>query len=173
MGAKCKGAGASGPFTRESGFLSYYEICDKIKSGMKVVQHPKAMAPYGHQGNYWVGYDDIQSLRYKVKKLIKGRGLKGAMFWSLDLDDFTGAHCGQGKFPLLNAVKKELGAGQGPVTSIISKSVHIKTKPKIGEKFLKSIRTTTTTTKAPMKSTSNKKRCFAANVWFGNPAMDQ
>ena len=88
MGAKCRGAGTSGPFTREGGFLAYYEICDKIKSGMNVVRDQKVMAPYGYQGNFWIGYDDAESMRYKVKMLIKGRGLKGAMFWALDLDDY-------------------------------------------------------------------------------------
>ena len=29
----------------------------------------------------------------------------GVMFWSLDLDDFTGRYCHQGKYPLLSKVK--------------------------------------------------------------------
>ena len=169
IGAPCKGAGPSGPFTRESGFLAYFEICDKIKSGMSVVRDQKAMAPYGYQGKYWVGFDDVESLRYKVKKLIKGRGLKGAMFWSLDLDDFTGSHCGQGKYPLINAVKKELEE-QKPIVSIISKSKNIETHP--GETDQKSIKTTSTTrtTVATKKSTT---KCFGKGVWFGNSAMNQ
>ena len=32
--------------------------------------------------------------------------LAGAMFWSIDSDDFKGNHCDQGKYPLVNSVKK-------------------------------------------------------------------
>jgi hypothetical protein len=31
------------------------------------------------------------------------------MIWSLDLDDFSGNFCGQGKYPLLTKVKKTFG----------------------------------------------------------------
>ena len=30
------------------------------------------------------------------------------MVWSLDLDDFTGSFCGNGKFPLINTIKSAL-----------------------------------------------------------------
>ena len=33
MGAPAKGAGVAGRYTREAGFLSYYEICQHIKNG--------------------------------------------------------------------------------------------------------------------------------------------
>ena len=36
------------------------------------------------------------------------------MFWALPLDDFTGKFCGEGKSPLMNAVKKELGGYDPP-----------------------------------------------------------
>ena len=170
IGAPCKGAGVSGPFTRESGFMAYYEICDKIKSGMSVARDEKAMAPYGYKGKYWIGYDDMESIRYKVKKLIKGRGLKGAMFWSMDLDDFTGSHCGQGKYPLINAVKKEL-EGQKPIVSIISKIKHTKSH---SENMTVATSTSTISTKATtIISSGNKGKCFAKGVWFGNSAMNQ
>lgn len=56
------------------------------------------------------------------------------MFWSLDLDDFLGSHCHQGKYPLLSKVKNvsELLAttpDSGVVTQDPVHSQPIKTKP--------------------------------------------
>lgn len=36
------------------------------------------------------------------------------MFWTLDMDDFNGLHCGKGAYPLINAVKTELSAPPKP-----------------------------------------------------------
>ena len=65
--------------------------------GLTVVQDSTVEAPYGYMGNQWVGYDDQESLTLKVNSLIKGKNLLGAMFWALDLDDFQGTFCGQGR----------------------------------------------------------------------------
>ena len=35
------------------------------------------------------------------------------MFWSIDLDDFSGKFCNRGKFPLVNAVKNALWRNTG------------------------------------------------------------
>ena len=94
-----------GKYTREQGFLSYYEICAKQ---LTIVTDNAAKAPYGYQGKEWVGFDDQDSLSLKVRK-VKELGLAGAMFWALPLDDFKGKFCGQGEYPLINAVKKYLG----------------------------------------------------------------
>ena len=94
LGAPARGAATPGRYTRERGFLSYYEIC---QMGLTVVHNSIVKAPYGYAGNQWVGYDDRDSLLFKVNTLIKGKNLLGAMFWALDLDDFKGTFCGQGK----------------------------------------------------------------------------
>ena len=94
-----------GKYTREQGFLSYYEIC---KRGLTVVTDNAVKAPYGYKGKEWVGFDTKDSLKLKVD-LIKEKGLAGGMFWALPLDDFNGNFCGEGKFPLMNAVKTYLG----------------------------------------------------------------
>ncbi|XP_001641690.2 chitotriosidase-1 [Nematostella vectensis] len=114
IGAPANGNPPRGPYTRESGFLSYYEICDmmpKMKT-MKTDQS-EVRAPYGYVkqdwADVWVGYDDERSLQLKVEEVIKAKGLAGAMFWALDLDDFDGSSCGKGNYPLMNAVKKYLG----------------------------------------------------------------
>ena len=52
-------------------------------------QKSEAVAPYGHYKDQWVGYDTTKSILEKVR-LVKGKGLLGAMFWALDLDDFMG-----------------------------------------------------------------------------------
>ena len=41
--------------------------------------------------------------------------LGGAMFWTLDLDDFRGNKCDEGKFPLINTAK-DIVNGKNPST---------------------------------------------------------
>ena len=61
-----------GPYTREPGFLAYYEICNY---GYTIVEDNKAMAPYGYKDTDWVGFENQKSLIYKVKTLIKGKNI--------------------------------------------------------------------------------------------------
>ena len=109
LGAAALGNPPAGKYTRESGVLSYYEICTK---GLTVVSKNVALSPYGYSGNLWVGFEDANSLKRKVD-FLKGRGLRGAMYWAIDLDDFKNV-CGQGKYPLLSAVKKALSRSVVP-----------------------------------------------------------
>ncbi|XP_069124716.1 probable chitinase 10 isoform X2 [Argopecten irradians] len=103
--APVRGGGTAGRFTRESGFLAYYEICTMIpKSTKHIIQGEEV--PYIVQGNQWVGYDDQESLRKKVD-FVKQEHFGGVMVWDLALDDFSGS-CGEGKYPLLNAINDEL-----------------------------------------------------------------
>ena len=60
-----------------------------------------------YKGDQWVGYDDIEMIRYK-SQYIRKMGLGGGMTWALDLDDFMN-RCGQGYHPLMNTIKKVLG----------------------------------------------------------------
>jgi chitinase len=39
---------------------------------------------------------------------MKKNGFSGIMVWALDLDDFKGTTCGQGQYPLMNAINQEL-----------------------------------------------------------------
>lgn len=41
--------------------------------------------------------------------------LGGAMFWAMDLDDFRGDKCDEGKFPLINTAK-DIVNGKRPST---------------------------------------------------------
>ncbi|KAF7487045.1 chitinase-3-like protein 1 [Marmota monax] len=109
VGAPISGPGIPGRFTKEEGFLAYYEICEFLH-GATVHRIPSQLVPYATKGNQWVGYDDQESVRSKVQYL-KQKQLAGAAVWALDLDDFRGSFCGQNlPFPLINAIKDALSA---------------------------------------------------------------
>ena len=44
-----------GQYTREAGFLAYYELCN---SGLTIVEDNTVKAPYGYKGTHWVGFDN-------------------------------------------------------------------------------------------------------------------
>uniref|UniRef100_A0A8C2XLN7 chitinase n=1 Tax=Cyclopterus lumpus TaxID=8103 RepID=A0A8C2XLN7_CYCLU len=110
VGAPASGPGAAGPFTRQAGFWAYYEICTFLKQGATQAWDAPQQVPYAYHQGTWVGYDNIKSFQAKIQWL-KQSGFGGAMVWSLDLDDFSGTFCGQGKYPLINTIKAGLGTG--------------------------------------------------------------
>jgi len=92
---------AMGSATKEKGYLAYYEIMDMIKKG--AVRHfdEDRKVPYIVTKNgEWVGYDDLESYKYKLDYL-KKMGLRGTIVWAIDLDDMR-------TYPLLNAMKNAL-----------------------------------------------------------------
>ncbi|OWK05469.1 OVGP1 [Cervus elaphus hippelaphus] len=90
--AEAVGPASPGKYTKQAGFLAYYEICSFIE-GMNKRWIDDQYVPYAFKGKEWVGYDDAISFSYKH--------FGGAMVWTLDLDDVTGAFCGTGPFPLV------------------------------------------------------------------------
>ncbi|XP_052588176.1 acidic mammalian chitinase [Peromyscus californicus insignis] len=108
IGAPTSGAGPAGPYTREAGFWAYYEICTFLRNGATEVWDAPQEVPYAYKANEWVGYDNIKSFSVKAQWL-KQNNFGGAMIWAIDLDDFTGSFCDQGKFPLTSALNKALG----------------------------------------------------------------
>ena len=67
LNAPASGAGAQGLFTREPGFLAYYEICHYVKKeGWTVVGRVEQMGPYASKDRQWVSYDDKGTIRKKV-----------------------------------------------------------------------------------------------------------
>ncbi|KAK7112091.1 chitinase-3-like protein 1 [Littorina saxatilis] len=106
VGAPATKGGTAGRYTREAGFIAYYEVCDMKKQGGQVEWIDEQSSPYIHHGNEWVGYDNPKSLREKVR-YIKKNNFGGVMVWALPLDDFSGSHCGQGPFPLMHAIADE------------------------------------------------------------------
>uniref|UniRef100_A0A8C3BM77 GH18 domain-containing protein n=1 Tax=Cairina moschata TaxID=8855 RepID=A0A8C3BM77_CAIMO len=108
VGAPASGPGPAGPYTRQAGFLAYYEICTFLDSGATQAWDAPQDVPYAYKGNEWVGYDNIKSFNIKIDWL-KKNNFGGAMVWSLDMDDFTGTFCKQGKYPLITTLKNALG----------------------------------------------------------------
>uniref|UniRef100_A0A8D0GXX6 Acidic mammalian chitinase n=1 Tax=Sphenodon punctatus TaxID=8508 RepID=A0A8D0GXX6_SPHPU len=108
VGAPTSGSGPAGPYSRQAGFWAYYEICTFLKGGATQAWDNPQDVPYAYQGNEWVGYDNIKSFNIKAQWLMKNN-FGGAMVWAIDLDDFTGTFCNQGKFPLITTLKNALG----------------------------------------------------------------
>lgn len=94
--------------TRARGFLSYYEICERIqKGGWSVVRDKKGrIGPYAYQKDQWVSFDDALMIRHK-SEFVKAMNLGGAMIWALDLDDFKN-YCGCEEYPLLRTINRVL-----------------------------------------------------------------
>ncbi|KAM9860334.1 acidic mammalian chitinase-like [Aulostomus maculatus] len=110
VGAPASGPGPAGTFTRQAGFWAYYEICTFLKQGATQAWDSTQDVPYAYNQGTWVGYDNVKSFQIKIQWLKQG-GYGGAMVWSLDLDDFSGTFCGQGRYPLINTLKSGLGTG--------------------------------------------------------------
>ncbi|XP_012938466.1 chitotriosidase-1, partial [Aplysia californica] len=109
LGASARGAGTAGKYTREAGFLAFYEICEYLKDQASVVTRVDEMGvPYVVKGNQWVGYDDTTSLARKVNYILDNK-LGGVMLWSLAMDDFSNSSCGLGNYPLLTTILRTCG----------------------------------------------------------------
>merc|ERR1739838_674521 len=108
-----------GLYTRTPGFWSYYEVCLFINSSSvtEVNWMDKQMVPYATAYNSWVGYDDKESFAAKVQWL-SANNLGGASVWTLDFDDFNGAHCADGAYPLVNQLRTSLGFPPKPTTTV-------------------------------------------------------
>lgn len=144
VGDPARGPCTAGVYTREAGFQSYYEICEWLRNPAAVtVFHSVQRAPYTYIRDQWIGYDNVESLVIKVTYLKTG-GYGGWMTWNLDLDDFSGAYCGAGPYPLHKALNQALTGNvptQSPTTG--ASTTFSYTGPPT------SSTTTTTTTQAP------------------------
>jgi len=113
--------GEAGPDTKEAGYLAYYEICDKIiDDGWEMVtRYPGVMGPYAHNGNQWVGFDDVD-IAVEKAFYVADEELGGIMFWTIDNDDFRGS-CGETPFPIIESAKEALYS-VGPSNDVSSKT---------------------------------------------------
>uniref|UniRef100_A0A452J618 GH18 domain-containing protein n=1 Tax=Gopherus agassizii TaxID=38772 RepID=A0A452J618_9SAUR len=108
VGAPTSGPGPAGAYTKQCGFWAYYEICTFLKNGATQAWDTPQDVSYAYQSTEWVGYDNIKSFNLKAQWLTKNN-FGSAMVWTIDLDDFTGTFCNQGKFPLISTLKTALG----------------------------------------------------------------
>ncbi|KAG8181266.1 hypothetical protein JTE90_018785 [Oedothorax gibbosus] len=136
IGAPAEGPGEKGEYTREAGYLAYYEVCQMIQENDWELEapYPEIMGPFAYKDNQWVGFDDEDTIIEKVKFIVK-EGLGGGMVWTLDNDDFRGKCYGE-QSPLINTLKTALEEGQAL----------LKANP------------TTTTTMAPKRTTARSNR---------------
>lgn len=87
VGAFAIGPGNIGSFISEAGFLPFNEICYNV-NGWTRFWEPQQKVPYAVKNNQWVGYDDLESVAIKLNYIL-ANDLGGAMFWSLETDDFS------------------------------------------------------------------------------------
>ncbi|XP_076458603.1 chitinase-3-like protein 2 [Babylonia areolata] len=101
-------------------FFSF--ICQILqRTDTKHVFDKEQQVPYLYFSNEWCGYDDVQSVKIKREWMLKV-GVAGAMFWAMDMDDFTGRMCALGKYPLLRALSGIEDNRQGGGAPCIVKS---------------------------------------------------
>jgi len=106
--APASGKSKPGVSTQEAGYMSYYEVEDKIANGAQVTYDTKREGPYIVADGEWTGYDNQRSFCSKLE-FAKSRNLAGSMIWALDLDDFAGRY-GKGEYPLVTLAGRG-GAG--------------------------------------------------------------
>ena len=56
-------------YTKEPGFLSYYEMCENLGKDWVRVWNDEQKIPYVHNNTDWVSYDDLESIKIKVRLL--------------------------------------------------------------------------------------------------------
>ncbi|OWK52981.1 Acidic mammalian chitinase [Lonchura striata] len=101
------------PGPADSGDYKYFNvICTFLSSGATQAWDAPQYVPYAYKGSEWVGYDNVRSFGLKVDWL-KENNFGGAMVWALDMDDFTGGFCKEGKYPLISSLRKGLGLQSG------------------------------------------------------------
>ena len=77
-----------GNYTAFPGVLSYYEICQNVRSnGWTEVWLDEGKVPYAYGDGDWVGFDNVYSIIYKVD-MARSYGVGGIMWWTIDGDDF-------------------------------------------------------------------------------------
>jgi len=121
-------------YSRQEGWLNYYEILqfwhnetvedprwgDLVlgRENWNIYDHLSGnvdgcyLSPYMYQGNYWISYDDEESIDVKVR-FANEYNLKGAFIWEVDTDNFMGEmYGGKPKFTIIKAAADAMIAGK-------------------------------------------------------------
>uniref|UniRef100_A0AAY4C815 chitinase n=1 Tax=Denticeps clupeoides TaxID=299321 RepID=A0AAY4C815_9TELE len=99
LGVPTNGPAEAGPYTRDAGFWSYYEVSCYILSSTFIGWIEEQKVPYAARGQSWVGFDNQESF---TAKWLTVKDLGGVSVWTLDFDDFGGTFCSEGDYPLVN-----------------------------------------------------------------------
>ncbi|ELR49671.1 hypothetical protein M91_12437 [Bos mutus] len=94
--------------SKDQGNMRYFNcICTFLSEATNAwIEDQKV--PYAYKDTEWVGYDNIRNYKYKVD-FLKENNFGGAMVWAIDLDDFLGSFCNEGKYPLILELQSLLG----------------------------------------------------------------
>ncbi|KAL6212993.1 hypothetical protein ACLB2K_018208 [Fragaria x ananassa] len=80
------GAAAVGVGPGDGGVLVYHQIVHfNARTNATVVFDNETVSYYSYSGSTWIGYDDVGSVRLKVR-FAKKLGLGGYFFWALGQD---------------------------------------------------------------------------------------
>ncbi|XP_059146148.1 chitinase-3-like protein 1 [Physella acuta] len=98
LNAPAIGVGTS-TLSDKTGHVFYYEMCQRIKNGTNMRASFRDLTPFWYLEKEWVTYEDERSITQKIEYL-KEHNIGGLMISSQSEDDFSGAHCNKGNFPL-------------------------------------------------------------------------
>lgn len=100
--AQAVGKGSPGPYRHLTGVYTYPDACTTLKQGGQTVRDTDLGALYLYNGSTWVAYENMDTVVQKAAWAVEF-GLGGVGVWSMALDDVSNT-CGNGTFPLLNAL---------------------------------------------------------------------
>uniref|UniRef100_A0A3Q3JHX1 chitinase n=1 Tax=Monopterus albus TaxID=43700 RepID=A0A3Q3JHX1_MONAL len=119
VGAPVSGPGEGGCYTDKDGFWTCLYL-----EGVIIQLITEQIVPYAITENQWVGFDDKDTVKVYFPSsqvsYIKTNNFGGATVWSLDLDDFRGQFCKQGKNPFTAHLHTLLVPGKQNVNSVSS-----------------------------------------------------
>ncbi|KAL3841591.1 hypothetical protein ACJMK2_019708 [Sinanodonta woodiana] len=93
--------------------LTYYGLCKTLSENSWKWTHvwdDEQKMMYAYADDHWIGYADVKSMQEAIRYAYSQK-LAGAMFWSLDIDDFNGDACSTGRYPLISAIKSAIQIG--------------------------------------------------------------
>ena len=111
-GLYCSASGAIGSPGRTPGIWAYGQVSEALETqSYEKVMDDCVAAPYATNGETWISYDDMESLRRKVR-YANSLEIGGIEMVSVECDDFTGDYSSSGPYPMLQVINAELTNGK-------------------------------------------------------------